>query len=339
MIAPFETECGWKIPAGRMASLICDFDDEAEQTVNTAAPGSAEPCASGVAGGRAPAAIAIVERNRRRANQLSRVLASAGYRCLAVRGIAELDAHASAFDVEMVVLGASADCMHDLILLWFLRESRRWHDRPVLMPGCTGDEQMALLIERGADMCMRWPASGALLVAHVRALMRRARLCRGMLASETYGPYTFQVALEGVTIDGESVMLTHREFNAALLLFRSCPRAVSYDTIWDRVWGAFARREPERRTIGVCLSRVRNKLRLTGKYGYRLVAQRAQGYRLVPVRGDGVAVWPCRAPTGPRHAGGPEIPPETEACVRCGEGRVRPRRTGFAFTPAVSAHA
>jgi DNA-binding response OmpR family regulator len=93
-----------------------------------------------------------------------------------------------------------------------------------------------------------------------------------------FGKYAFDLRATAVTIQGERVVMTQKEFDLALLLFTHLGEAVPREALFDRVWG----REPgfKSRTLDTHIARVRQRLGLVSKNGYRLSSIYGFGYRL-----------------------------------------------------------
>jgi len=122
------------------------------------------------------------------------------------------------------------------------------------------------------------------LIARVNALLRRAYPAKAAEGVETFGDYGFNAPAETVSVGGETVNLTAKEFGLALLLFRNTHRALSRAHILEAVWG----RNPDlaTRTLDMHISRIRTKLNLRPENGFRLSPVYSYGYRLERLMGD-----------------------------------------------------
>jgi DNA-binding response OmpR family regulator len=79
-------------------------------------------------------------------------------------------------------------------------------------------------------------------------------------------------------VNGQSVELTQKEFDLALLFFRNIGRPLSRAYIREAVWASDA--EIASRTMDTHVSRVRSKLLLRPENGFRLAPVYSYGYRL-----------------------------------------------------------
>jgi DNA-binding response OmpR family regulator len=112
----------------------------------------------------------------------------------------------------------------------------------------------------------------------VQALLRRAYPSQNGAEQLQFGPYTFETRPGRLTMGGESIDVTHKEFNLALLFFRNLGRPLSRAYIHESIW--VRETAVPSRTMDTHVSRVRNKLRLRPENGFRLVPVYSYGYRL-----------------------------------------------------------
>jgi len=116
------------------------------------------------------------------------------------------------------------------------------------------------------------------LIARVQALLRRSYPHQHMPESLEFGQYIFETRSARLTISGNLIELTQKEFDLALLLFRHLGRPLSRAYILEEVWSRDV--EIPSRTLDTHISRVRNKLQLRPENGFKLVPVYSYGYRL-----------------------------------------------------------
>lgn len=134
-------------------------------------------------------------------------------------------------------------------------------------------------LDAGADDYISKPFGMMELVARVRAVLRRA----DHSPRETYlecGPIRVWPENHEVTVNGENIHLTYKEFSLLCLLMENRGRILTRDVLMDRVWGLGAERE--NRTLDVHIRTLRAKL---GKAGDAIETVRGVGYRMT----DGAA--------------------------------------------------
>ena len=139
-----------------------------------------------------------------------------------------------------------------------------------------GDRQVAEALERGADDGVARPVDAILLLARVRAMLRRQAADNP--APIDLGPYVIDRASRVMSVRGAAAGLTAREFDLACLLFDNAGSALSRTYLLDALWGYGA--NVSTRTLDTHISRIRTKLQLEDANGVRLTAHYGYGYQL-----------------------------------------------------------
>jgi DNA-binding response OmpR family regulator len=125
----------------------------------------------------------------------------------------------------------------------------------------TADERSHYtLLEMGADLVVRRPFSARLLIAQVRALLRRAgSVPLFSLPTLSLGGLTLDPATRTVKVDRRpSKRLTHLEFRLLYTLMIHRGQVLPADTIVERVWGYTGR--GDRELVRGLISRLRAKV-------------------------------------------------------------------------------
>jgi DNA-binding response OmpR family regulator len=150
---------------------------------------------------------------------------------------------------------------------------------PTLLIAERGDEAtIAEALDAGIDDYLIRPLRRGELAMRTRILLRRAYPELQAQDQFVFEDYLFDLQQHRLTLAGQPIALTRKEFELALLLFRHLGRPLSRATMLETVWGGGA--DLPSRTVDTHVSRVRTKLGLEPRNGYRLAPVYSYGYRL-----------------------------------------------------------
>ena len=214
--------------------------------------------------------LLVVDDEERLAAALQRGLAAEGFVVeVAATGPAGLEL-ARFGDFDAVVLDVMLPGLSGYDVVRRLRAERNWV--PVLMLSAkSGDYDQADGLDCGADDYLTKPFSFVVLLARLRALLRRGVVARPAVLGS--GAVRLDPASREVFVAGEPVALTPREFVLLEYLLRNSGRVVSKEELLDHVWDAAAEVAPN--AVEVYVGYLRRKLGAD-----RLVTVRGAGYRL-----------------------------------------------------------
>jgi DNA-binding response OmpR family regulator len=147
----------------------------------------------------------------------------------------------------------------------------------IMLTARTSEADRVAGLDIGADDYVTKPFSLRELAARVRAVLRR-KGNGAKVASVVYEGAHLRADFDAVavTVDGEAVRLTRREFELLRFLVQNRNRVVSRDRLLERVWGYD--RFIETRSVDVHVGRLRSKLGLAGPQIETVVGL---GYRFV----------------------------------------------------------
>jgi DNA-binding response OmpR family regulator len=180
-------------------------------------------------------------------------------------------------------LAQASSGVYDLLVLdWMLPEvdglevCRRLRERgatlPVLMLTARSEvPERVLGLQAGADDYLGKPFEVEELLARVQALLRRST-GHGRL---TAGSLVIDQVQRRVSVAGEPVQLTQREFALLLHLVHHRDRTVNRSELWTAVWSL--QFDPESNIVEAHMSRLRTKL---GRFAWMIDTVRGRGYRL-----------------------------------------------------------
>jgi DNA-binding response OmpR family regulator len=134
---------------------------------------------------------------------------------------------------DVVVLDVMLPGMHGYGVLKQMRERRNW--TPVIMlTAKDGEYDQTDAFDLGADDYLTKPFSFAVLVARLRALIRRGAPERPVMLA--VGSLQLDPATRQVSRDGQGISLTAREFGLLHYLMRKPDVVLSKAQILDNVW-------------------------------------------------------------------------------------------------------
>lgn len=162
-----------------------------------------------------------------------------------------------------------------LSILRRLRANPATKKLPVMMLTAKGSEYDKVLgLDQGADDYLPKPFGMMELLARVKALLRRS----GDGAEEAelvHGELRVCPEKHQVTVGGESVTLTKKEFDILCMLLRNRDIVLTRDKLLNTIWGYNF--DGENRTVDVHIRTLRSKL---GEVGSYIETVRGIGYRI-----------------------------------------------------------
>lgn len=166
------------------------------------------------------------------------------------------------YDPDVVLLEIA---LPDLSGFDVIRQIRRISDAPVLALSAHSDDASQIrALELGADEFVPKPCSFLVLVARIKAILRRAELLppERALPDLVVGDLVFNFRDRQVTLHDEPVKLTPVEYRLLYHLVRNAGRLMPHEALLDRVWGAEYGHSPEH--LKVFISRLRAKIEQPG---------------------------------------------------------------------------
>lgn len=175
-------------------------------------------------------------------------------------------------DFDAIVLDVMLPGLSGYEVVRRLRASGNWV--PVLMLSAKdGEHDLADALDDGADDYLTKPFSFVVLLARLRALLRRGQSVRPAVLRA--GELSLDPASRDVAVRGEPVELTPREFVLLEYLIRNTGRVVGKTELLDHVWDNAG--DVATNAVEVYVGYLRRKIG-----GDRLITVRGAGYKLVP---------------------------------------------------------
>ncbi len=175
---------------------------------------------------------------------------------------------------ELVMLDIMLPGESGIEILKKLRANHATASIPVILATAKGTEYDKVIgLDMGADDYLTKPFGMMEMVSRVKAVLRRtAPKCDASLLQ--LGTLSVNCAEHSVTLDGERLQLTLKEYELLVTFLQNPRRVFTRDQLLSMVWGAdFA---GETRTVDVHIGTLRTKL---GAYGSNIETVRGVGYR------------------------------------------------------------
>ena len=177
----------------------------------------------------------------------------------------------------------------------WLRGEKATNTPVIFITSRDSEESVVEALDHGADDYMVKPVKKAVTLARIKALQRRNKIGEDTdpVASEkdfqtaepaeieTYPPYEINNPGRSISLNGEAVKLTNKEFELAAYLFHNAGCLVTRDFLMESIWGT--RADLNTRTVDTHISRIRSKLGINPAAGWQLASIYQRGYRLFKV--------------------------------------------------------
>ena len=207
-------------------------------------------------------------------------LEKAGYRTSTAASAEDALALARNAPPDLILLDIGLPGMDGLEALRYLRE--QWNCPVVFLTARRRELEQVLGLELGADDYVTKPFDLDVLLARIRVILRRMapREQPHQALPITVGDLTIDPPAHTVTVGGNLVELSPREFDMLYVLALDAGHMISADDLLTRVWGAEYAGEPQ--VVYVHIRRLREKLERDPNMPERIVTVRGVGYKLEP---------------------------------------------------------
>ena len=224
--------------------------------------------------------ILVVEDDLDISALIAHYLERAGHQVDRVSSGTAVMARLKAQPADLVILDLMLPGMSGLLVCEAMRQDPETAAIPVIMLTARSEEADRVTgLEIGADDYVTKPFSPKELVARVAARLRRTAAPPAGAAAEPralrYGPIAIDAERHVVTLEGEPVRLTAKEFLLLQYLVQHPERVLSRDRLLTDVWGY--QYTGGTRTVDVHIRRLREKLPILNEaietvkqFGYKL---------------------------------------------------------------------
>lgn len=183
---------------------------------------------------------------------------------------------------DLIVLDIMLPEIDGIEVLKKIRNDRETADIPVIMATAKGTEIDKIQgLDTGADDYLVKPFGVMEMVSRIKAILRRCETfkCKQIL---TFGEITLNDKSRMVTVNGENIILTFKEFEILKLFMQNLNVVFSRDSLLSAVWGIDYLGES--RTVDMHIKTLRKKLKSAGNYietvigvGYKMTFDTKKG--------------------------------------------------------------
>ncbi len=213
-------------------------------------------------------------------NSTRRFLEERGFRVSPASNGAEAVALARESRPDLVITDAEMQGLDGLTLCKAIKETEGFAGVPVIIISGRkiSEEDILAGYNKGADDYVIKPFSFPVLLAKVKAVMRRYEGAAGKTEKISRLGLVIDPAGRTVTVKGKVVNLTRKEFDLLMALITEEGRLLSVPYLLETVWGYDPASYNDPHTVGVHVSSLRKKL--GPEIGARITSVTGHGYKL-----------------------------------------------------------
>jgi two-component system, OmpR family, KDP operon response regulator KdpE len=220
--------------------------------------------------------LLIVEDEPQIVRALTPALTAAGYQVHAVEdGEGALKrAAAEPFDIMIVDLG-----LPDMDGKQLISRIRQWSQAPIIVLSARdSEEEKIAALDVGADDFVNKPVGVGELLARLRANLRGRERRFSDQSNLLVGDLAIDFAARRVTLEGDEIRLTPREYDLLITLARHAGQVVTHRQVIASVWGGEA--QVDTQFVRVLVAQLRQKLEADPSAPRMVLTEPGVGYRL-----------------------------------------------------------
>jgi two-component system KDP operon response regulator KdpE len=184
------------------------------------------------------------------------------------------------FDLLIVDLG-----LPDMDGAQIVERLRAWSTVPLIVLSVrSSEDEKVRLLELGADDYVVKPFGMAELIARARVALRRVAPSAALQPVVTVGRLSVDLAHRTVTLDGDPVQLTPKEYRLLQILAQHMGKVVTHQYLLKEIWGGGAQTDAPH-YLRILVRKLRQKIEADPTLPAILLTELGVGYRLAPPRG------------------------------------------------------
>lgn len=221
--------------------------------------------------------ILIVDDDRQITRMLRTSLQASGYDVVVAQNGMEAFEQFRQTNPELVITDISMPEMDGVELTQAIR---RISETPIIVLSVRDSDQMKVTaLDEGADDYVTKPFRMPELLARVRAQLRRQKSEAAAPSRIVAGDFVVNIESHQVTVRGQEVHLTPKEFDLLLLFAQNPLRVLTHKTLLKAIWGPAGEDQPE--YLRVLIAQLRRKIEQSGEARY-IQSEPWVGYRFHP---------------------------------------------------------
>jgi len=167
---------------------------------------------------------------------------------------------------------------------------RSWSNVPIIVLSVRSHEaQKVQVLEAGADDYVVKPFGMAELLARVRVALRRQSRASTGEPTVVVGPLTIDLAARAVTLNGQRLTLTPKEYRLLQVLAQHAGNVVTHQHLLKEVWGSIHVHDTH--YLRIFVRKLRQKIEPNPDNPRILMTELGVGYRLAQMPTEGENGW------------------------------------------------
>ena len=167
---------------------------------------------------------------------------------------------------------------------------RSWSNVPIIVLSVRSHEaQKVQVLEAGADDYVVKPFGMAELLARVRVALRRQSRASTGEPTVVVGPLTIDLAARAVTLNGQRLTLTPKEYRLLQVLAQHAGNVVTHQHLLKEVWGSIHVHDTH--YLRIFVRKLRQKIEPNPDNPRILMTELGVGYRLAQMPAEGENGW------------------------------------------------